>query len=339
MNWEILEDKLTALGESEMQMFRFLLDRPAGVILTVETDKMLARLLANEDLVELDGDKVVIPPLVRRGYNSIWTADLELRWQKRNWMYKCLEAGQYLYGVMTWEVLERLFRLAFPNADAAEICELFDSTPATSQWFTERDGKLVLNGFEKDDYCKYLEQQIQSDIGFYIPTKTEVEELYDQGCLISREAHAALRDFIAETFGCDADTAAFKVHELYDAVNNHARVNDVAEAFAADESGLFRFPSDEVEVKFIERFMEMSRECRIRDNRGHDYYEMVAVMALKNRGAGTGADPTKPTGNFGKAGSSSAKNASAPVKRVKIGRNDPCPCGSGKKYKNCCGKN
>ncbi len=27
-------------------------------------------------------------------------------------------------------------------------------------------------------------------------------------------------------------------------------------------------------------------------------------------------------------------------KRVKkIGRNDPCPCGSGKKYKNCCGKN
>ena len=26
-------------------------------------------------------------------------------------------------------------------------------------------------------------------------------------------------------------------------------------------------------------------------------------------------------------------------KDVKIGRNDPCPCGSGKKYKNCCGRN
>ena len=26
-------------------------------------------------------------------------------------------------------------------------------------------------------------------------------------------------------------------------------------------------------------------------------------------------------------------------KEPKIGRNDPCPCGSGKKYKNCCGKN
>ena len=26
-------------------------------------------------------------------------------------------------------------------------------------------------------------------------------------------------------------------------------------------------------------------------------------------------------------------------KKPKIGRNDPCTCGSGKKYKNCCGKN
>lgn len=26
------------------------------------------------------------------------------------------------------------------------------------------------------------------------------------------------------------------------------------------------------------------------------------------------------------------------VNKNKIGRNEPCPCGSGKKYKNCCGK-
>ena len=31
------------------------------------------------------------------------------------------------------------------------------------------------------------------------------------------------------------------------------------------------------------------------------------------------------------------KGASAPTK--KVGRNDPCPCGSGKKYKKCCGLN
>ena len=36
----------------------------------------------------------------------------------------------------------------------------------------------------------------------------------------------------------------------------------------------------------------------------------------------------------------SAMNTTTVVRTVpKIGRNDPCPCGSGKKYKNCCGRN
>jgi preprotein translocase subunit SecA len=36
-----------------------------------------------------------------------------------------------------------------------------------------------------------------------------------------------------------------------------------------------------------------------------------------------------------------SSGAEAPVQQVvrgdKVGRNDPCPCGSGKKYKKCCG--
>ncbi len=33
------------------------------------------------------------------------------------------------------------------------------------------------------------------------------------------------------------------------------------------------------------------------------------------------------------------KSSHTVVKEKKIGRNDPCPCGSGKKYKKCCGRN
>ena len=32
------------------------------------------------------------------------------------------------------------------------------------------------------------------------------------------------------------------------------------------------------------------------------------------------------------------KKSGTIVKEKKIGRNDPCPCGSGKKYKQCCGR-
>ena len=318
-----------------MAMFRFLLDKPAGVILTVGTDKILSQLLEREGLVLCEpGDKVIIPEEVRAAYEEVRSDELILKWRKRNWMYKCIEAGKYLYGVMTYEALRDLFAIRYPGADMPEIMDLFDSTPLYYQWFTERGGKLVLNGFEQNDYYKYLEQQVQGDLPFYIPTAEEVEELYEQGSLISRESHQKIREFIEKTFGCDPDTAALKVHDLYETVNNHMRVNDAVEAFIhgksdlSDEAGdAFEFESDEDRFRFTELYIEMSRDCRIRDNRGHDYYEMVAIMSQKDRSSGNGAD-----------GRSSAKN-SAQVKRVKIGRNDPCPCGSGKKYKNCCGRN
>lgn len=35
----------------------------------------------------------------------------------------------------------------------------------------------------------------------------------------------------------------------------------------------------------------------------------------------------------------SQKKSGTVVKEKKVGRNDPCPCGSGKKYKKCCGTN
>ena len=40
-------------------------------------------------------------------------------------------------------------------------------------------------------------------------------------------------------------------------------------------------------------------------------------------------------------GAAASNTTSQPIKRDsnKVGRNDMCPCGSGKKYKNCCGKN
>ena len=39
------------------------------------------------------------------------------------------------------------------------------------------------------------------------------------------------------------------------------------------------------------------------------------------------------------ASASVASNTTVRRDGPKVGRNDPCPCGSGKKYKNCCGRN
>lgn len=42
-------------------------------------------------------------------------------------------------------------------------------------------------------------------------------------------------------------------------------------------------------------------------------------------------------GTFPQADKIQEPTASQPINSDKVGRNDPCPCGSGKKYKKCCG--
>ena len=46
----------------------------------------------------------------------------------------------------------------------------------------------------------------------------------------------------------------------------------------------------------------------------------------------------KPTAE-GFAGTAAKRSVRTPATSKKVGRNDPCPCGSGKKYKKCCGLN
>jgi preprotein translocase subunit SecA len=57
-------------------------------------------------------------------------------------------------------------------------------------------------------------------------------------------------------------------------------------------------------------------------------------------GTSTGTGPGKASDVVSEAANAAEAQAKAKPIRTgpKVGRNDPCPCGSGKKYKNCCGK-
>ena len=54
---------------------------------------------------------------------------------------------------------------------------------------------------------------------------------------------------------------------------------------------------------------------------------------------GQGLDNSNLGGTEGVAPTKSAPQQPIVNKEPQVGRNDPCPCGSGKKYKNCCGRN
>jgi preprotein translocase subunit SecA len=53
---------------------------------------------------------------------------------------------------------------------------------------------------------------------------------------------------------------------------------------------------------------------------------------------GGGAQEGEVAESGGRPASAPAAASSAPMRSApRVGRNDPCPCGSGQKYKKCCG--
>ena len=82
-------------------------------------------------------------------------------------------------------------------------------------------------------------------------------------------------------------------------------------------------------VEAIERKRE-AEKARAQIN-----YQHQAISAL------SGAEASEsPTNNTPSGVGKKTVQKQAPFKREiqKVGRNEPCPCGSGKKYKLCCGK-
>jgi len=77
-----------------------------------------------------------------------------------------------------------------------------------------------------------------------------------------------------------------------------------------------------------------------REKRGGGTDTGVAVHQVANAYAGKGSTAAAQAPGEGPAQPGGTEGKRKPVRTgEKVGRNDPCPCGSGKKYKKCCGKN
>ncbi len=95
-----------------------------------------------------------------------------------------------------------------------------------------------------------------------------------------------------------------------------------------------RNPLDEYRIASFDMFEELNAAILENTLRGLFTVHIAENQEVERKEVANAKDMST---NHGGDGTGAAKK---PVKRAepKIGRNDPCPCGSGLKYKNCCGK-
>lgn len=125
---------------------------------------------------------------------------------------------------------------------------------------------------------------------------------------------------------------------------------------------LFEFEDDKQIEKIVSLFMPLANSTRMLMNRGHKLTElmsrqkfgpghmpvitagsshaaeMLKQAALEIQKMGFGLDLESNAGTIPVMTYPNGLNGKPIVSEKKIYPNDPCPCGSGKKYKKCCGR-
>jgi preprotein translocase subunit SecA len=157
---------------------------------------------------------------------------------------------------------------------------------------------------------------------YYIPNKEELLKYTDDFYYEATKEFENLLDYVSMHLIKDRDRA----HELVEEIHGYFQIGSDMK-FVMDNFNYYNvnFKSIEQINEVMKLVMEFSNNTRIWENNGHTPMEIFDKLERPNM-----RPLPKVPFDF------NATNVIDMKTRKKIGRNDPCPCGSGKKYKKCC---
>lgn len=275
-------------------------------------------------------------------------------------MQKCLDIVAVLYAVAPLEVLHQIYR-RHPDyrVDREELLEIFSMIPEGANPCELVGERVIYKEVLREKLYLTIEKH-QGDKKFYIPTRTEIEDYAEHKYFSAEPSYQKMGKFLMKVMGMDEDKADFTLYEMFQKLGLGATPHDIMDDFR--EAGVI-FPDEESVYKSFRLVMEVNNNTRMVIHRGYKPCEMARTDFSRMRQSGQmptiipgsshaakllqeGQEELERMG-FGVDFESNAReiptavftNGTMQMGTRKVYPNDPCPCGSGKKYKKCCGRN
>ena len=260
-----------------------------------------------------------VPVDVKNAYEKLNTPEFRKYARKMSWLSQCLDFGDFFYGVFDKDILLEVFntRKGF-HISPEELEKLCNEFPSDmTECHMEREQKfIVIDDLAYDGRYKEL-LGIQSDKDFYIPDYQEVLDYAKNFYLLNEPAYENYRKFLQHEIGMTYEESKERTLEIWDKIQFNIDFPAIVQ-YVIDFCG--ELLDDHKMGQLIQLLQELKNNTRMRIHRGHTPNEILKKEI--ERGHFAQSD------SFKKVDSSSRK----------IYPNDPCPCGSGKKFKKCCGK-
>ncbi len=326
----VMRRKMSILTDEEIAFFEEAAACGTGYTLKEGQQKAAYRLCDLDYIFLTEDEKTAdVPADVVEVYHKINTETFHDQRRKLAWLEACLNIVPWLYIVVPLKVFGKIYRKrrGFLLEDE-EIVRLMALLPEEEKACDLIGDKIVWKEYRKDDRYLRIERE-QGETPFYIPRWQEVMDITEHGYPTREESCQKMTAFFQRYLAYDTASAEAVVRKIWQKKNRGNSLMDVIDSLAEKED---IFEEDDVCEAFMERMMELSNNTRMLHNRGHKINELALPEFAE-------------IGSSGKDSAVFAKNAqgylgnTVTAKSRKVYPNDPCPCGSGKKYKKCCGRN
>ena len=230
-----------------------------------------------------------------------------------------------LYGMIQKDILVEIYNTQNEKPiSLGEVEGYLENPPAElkkGHTYPYKDYFVHETILEFDEFESMLEKK--GDKPFYVPAKEELLRYTDDFYFEKTKQYKVFYDYVRKNLlGGDGVKAQELCEEIRDALELDLGMSSVSKAL---ERADVVFDNEQQVNEMMRLMMDMSNHIRRWEHNGNtpqEIFEEFEKPYLRPL-------PKKPY----RAG---ASNGIPFEKKVKIGRNDPCPCGSGKKYKNCC---
>lgn len=304
---KVMSNFFLCVRDSEMRVFEQVM---AGdhQLSSVDSDEM-DFLYAGGYVTAGQDNHFMIAEEVIHAFKKLYTLEFQANRERLSKIGDYLCAANSMYAITPPSVLLETFnKYEDTKLTVDELMRAYEVLSPYRCMVVYIDGNFVDAALAEQKSYEEL-RRMQKKVPYYIATQAEVRFMADhQGFLMTEELNQ-LGDFLKDEMHVSDEMLPYMLRQVQAEISLGGQLQEVMANFEA--AGIL-FESEEHIEKFTSIITDVWNHTRMVLNKGHKPYEMV-MKGLEEV-------------------STQRRNIH------KVYPNNPCPCGSGKKYKKCCGK-
>lgn len=312
------------------------------------------------EFIAVSNGEYLVPCDVASAWKRVKDDRFEAYRKRASWVWKCLYWAEEMYVFTPLEIMLEVINVKKGfRMRAEELKEIFNNFPKDYLWSINFDEFFLSRIYVTDMDALRSLRHAQAEKSYYIPTAAEVDEFFETGALLSDRAYQDMLSFMKKELGLNHAEAKNILFDLWEKVSDNDDPHGTMQWFW----NKFEFEDEKQLERIVNLYTRLANETRMRTNRGHKptelrvmsnfgsgnmpvitagsshAAEMLAQIAPQIQQMGFELDLESNAGSVPVMEFPNGIEGGMQMREKKIYPNDPCPCGSGKKYKKCCGRN